>query len=103
MKETSVIVNIARGSIINERELFSFLKNNKIGGAVIDTWFKYPADKSEKQFKPSAFDFNKLNNVVMTPHISAWSEEMLVRRSNLISSNIEKLYLKKSLINQLKL
>ena len=101
MKKTAVVINIARGGIINELDFFVFLKNNKLGGAIIDTWFKYPADKSEKNFKPSSFAFDKLKNVVMTPHISAWSEDMIKRRSNMISNNIERLYLNKKLINQL--
>ena len=101
MKKTAVLINIARGGIINETDLFTFLKSNRIGGAIIDTWFKYPTDKSKKEFKPSVFSFNKLKNVVMTPHISAWSEEMIVRRSNIISNNIERLYFNKKLINHL--
>ena len=42
MKKTAVIVNIARGEIINEKDLFEFLKNKKLGGAIIDTWYQYP-------------------------------------------------------------
>ena len=101
MKKTAVVINIARGGVINEEDLYTFLKNNKLGGAIIDTWFKYPSNKTEKDFNPSRFAFNKLKNVVMTPHISAWSDEMIMRRSSIISSNIERLYFKKKLINQL--
>ena len=103
MKKTAVIINIARGAIINEKDLYIALNKKKIGGAIIDTWFKYPVDKSEEDFKPSIYAFNKLSNVVMTPHISAWSEEMIMRRSSVISNNIERLYLNKKLKNQLKL
>ena len=101
LKKTAVIINIARGAIINEKDLYIALNKKKIGGAIIDTWFKYPVDKSKKDFKPSIYAFNKLSNVVMTPHISAWSEEMIMRRSSVISNNIERLYLNKKLLNQI--
>lgn len=102
LRKDAVLINIARGGIINEKDLYNFLKKNNKAGAIIDTWFKYPTSKKEKNFKPSNFLFNKLDNVIMTPHISAWSEEMIIRRSKTISDNIEKLYNKKKLTNQLK-
>ena len=43
MKKTAVIVNIARGEIIKEKDLYDSLKNKQLGGAIIDTWYKYPA------------------------------------------------------------
>ena len=35
MKKTAVIVNIARGEIINEKDLFDSLKTKRLGGAII--------------------------------------------------------------------
>jgi lactate dehydrogenase-like 2-hydroxyacid dehydrogenase len=100
MKHSSVIVNIARGGIINEKDLYNALKEKKIGGAIIDTWFKYPTNKDQNGFNPSKFNFNKMKNVIMSPHISAWSEEMIKRRSSIISENINRLYSKKKLMNK---
>tara|TARA_E500000178_G_scaffold282007_1_gene282441 strand:+ start:947 stop:1945 length:999 start_codon:yes stop_codon:yes gene_type:complete len=102
MKESAVIINIARGGIINEKDLYNALKSKKIGGAIIDTWFKYPNSKDQKNFKPSSYSFNNLRNVIMSPHISAWSENMISRRSKVISENINRLYLKKKLNNIVK-
>lgn len=102
MKKSSVILNVARGSIINEEDLYNALKHKEIGGAIIDTWFKYPNSKANNKFKPSKFNFNKIDNVVMTPHISAWSEGMIKRRAKIISENINRLYVKKKLINEIK-
>ncbi len=102
MKKDAVIVNIARGGIINEKDLYYALKKKLVGGAIIDTWFKYPQSKEQNGFKPSTYAFNKMENVVMSPHISAWSENMLERRSKVISDNINRLYTKKSLINVVK-
>ena len=38
----------------------------------------------------------------MTPHISAWTEDMIIRRAEVIKKNIENLYSKKSLLNKVK-
>jgi len=103
MKKSAVIINIARGGIINEKDLYYALKKNLIGGSIIDTWFKYPTNKEQNGFKPSRYNFNKMNNVIMSPHISAWSEGMIKRRSKVISENINKLYFKKKLTNIIKI
>ncbi len=102
MKKNAVVINIARGGIINENDLYEALKNRLIGGAIIDTWFKYPQNKKDNGFKPSKYSFNKMKNVVMSPHISAWSENMIERRSKVISNNINRLYENKNLINIVK-
>ena len=100
MKKTAVILNIARGEIINEKDLYEALKTKKIGGAIIDTWYNYPIKPSMK-FKPSYYNFHKLDNIIMTPHISAWSKNMIIRRSDLIKTNIENLFNGKDLYNQI--
>ena len=101
MKKSAVIINIARGDIINEEDFYLALKNNIIGGGIIDTWYRYPVNKNKLKFKPSKFNFHMLNNVIMTPHTSAWSLSMIIRRSYLIKTNIENLYLKKKLRNEI--
>ena len=55
MKKDAVIINIARGGIIDEKDLYDALKKRLIGGAIIDTWFKYPQSKEQNGFKPSDF------------------------------------------------
>ena len=102
MKKDAVIINIARGGIIDEKDLYEVLKKRLIGGAIIDTWFKYPQSKEQNGFRPSRFAFNKMKNVIMSPHISAWSENMIERRSRVISDNINRLYNKKGLINKVR-
>ena len=57
MNKNCVIVNVARGPIINESDLYYALKNKLIGGAVIDTWYKYPRQYDKENFKPSRFNF----------------------------------------------
>ena len=100
MKNTAVIVNVARGEIVNEKDLFFALRSNKIGGAITDTWYRYPSPLNKK-FKPSTYDFNKLKNIIMTPHVSAWSKNMVARRAELIKKNIDNLYSNKKLYNEI--
>ncbi len=99
MKKNCVIVNVARGPIVNEQDLYNALKNNLIGGAIIDTWWRYPEIKNKENFKPSRFDFGKLKNIVMTPHLSALSSNLLERRIKVISKNILALKRNKKLMN----
>ncbi len=102
MRKNSVIINVARGGIINEKDLYLALKNKEIAGAIIDTWFNYPINKKQNGFNPSSFNYYKMPNVLMTPHISAWSEGMIRRRSLIISENINRLYNGKKLLNEIK-
>jgi phosphoglycerate dehydrogenase-like enzyme len=42
MKSAAVIVNVARGPVIDEAALYDALLHHRIGGAAIDTWWDYP-------------------------------------------------------------
>src|SRR5215218_5649747 len=42
MRPTAVIVNVARGPVIDEAALWRALTEGRIGGAAIDTWWRYP-------------------------------------------------------------
>lgn len=67
-----LLVNIARGPIVDEESLYTALKEKYIAGAAIDVWYDYhpePDDKGRKY--PSAFPFHDLDNVVLSPHRAA--------------------------------
>ena len=59
MKPSSIIVNVARGSVINEVHLLDILKRNLIAGAALDVFEMEPKINSK---------FFKLNNVLLSPH-----------------------------------
>lgn len=72
MKEGAIIVNIARGPIIDEKSLYEFLKSKK-GYAGIDVWYNYPGsetDITQGQHKQTFqnYPFQDLENIVMSPH-----------------------------------
>ena len=88
MKPDAVLINVARGQICVEEDLFNALKAKSIGGAVLDTWYQYPTPTNPNP-KPSSFPFEDLENVVMTPHCSAWSEGQHQRRWQKVAENLD--------------
>jgi phosphoglycerate dehydrogenase-like enzyme len=101
MKPSAVIINVARGALIDERALFEACREKRIGGAVIDTWFKYPAEGYEIA-EPSNLPFRELENVIMTPHASGWTEGLRPRRCKMIAGNLDRLARGEPLINVVK-
>jgi phosphoglycerate dehydrogenase-like enzyme len=71
------LINVSRGNIIKQRELFTALKNNILKGAAIDTWYNYPS--VGKVAAPSRYPFHELGNIIMTPHTAGYTAECLQR------------------------
>jgi len=98
MKPTGVIINVSRGALIDEESLFVACRDHQIGGAIIDTWYRYPADRSDV-CKPSRFPFHELDNIIMTPHASAWTDQLAPRRNRVIAGNLDRLARREPLLN----
>ena len=101
MRPDAVLVNVGRGPVIDEEALYKALRERRIGGAVIDTWYQYPSP-TQPTSAPSRFDFAVLDNVLMTPHMSGWTEGTVRRRQETMAENIRRLQLSQPLINVLK-
>ncbi|UCD69437.1 MAG: phosphoglycerate dehydrogenase [Betaproteobacteria bacterium] len=98
MKSTGVLINVARGALVDEEALFSACRDHRIGGAIIDTWYRYPSDPTQA-CQPSRFAFRELDNVIMTPHASAWTDQLASRRNRVIAENLNRLARGEPLIN----
>ncbi|MCL4745588.1 MAG: NAD(P)-binding domain-containing protein [Burkholderiaceae bacterium] len=98
MKRDAVLVNLARGPIVVEGDLYEALRSGTIAGAVIDVWWQYP-DASDPQRRGSRFPFHELDNVLMTPHSSGWTEQMMDRRWDMIMANLRATWRREPLIN----
>ena len=61
------IVNVGRSNVINQEDLYTYLKENKIGGAAIDTWDAKPKNKNQILL-PSKHPFQELDNIILSPH-----------------------------------
>ena len=66
---------------------------------MIDTWYRYPSAE-QPEVRPSRHPFHELDNVVMTPHLSGWSEGLMERRFKVIIDNLERLRAGRPLLNQ---
>jgi phosphoglycerate dehydrogenase-like enzyme len=86
MKATAILINVARAEIVDEDPLYQALANKTIAGAALDVWYRYPKDAGPTL--PSRRPFHELPNVLMTPHVSGWTEGMLAARAKLIAGNI---------------
>jgi len=67
MKPDAVLVNIARGKIILEDDLFEHLRTHPGFRAALDVWWTYPDTKHGRPFHRP---FHELPNVLMTPHVA---------------------------------
>ena len=96
-----VLLNVARGAVVDEDALFEACRDRRIAGAVIDTWYRYP-EKGSAQGWPSKHPFQDLDNVIMSPHASGWSRGLLDRRWRVIAENLRRLERAEPLLNLLK-
>jgi D-3-phosphoglycerate dehydrogenase len=65
MKKNAILINTSRGEIIDEKALFNALKEKRIAGAALDVFSK----------EPYTGELATLENVVLTPHIGANTNE----------------------------
>jgi phosphoglycerate dehydrogenase-like enzyme len=88
MKPTAIVVNVARAHIVDENALFAALAERRIAGAALDVWYRYPTAAGAAL--PANQPFHELPNVLMTPHVSGWTDGMLEARAKLIAENIRR-------------
>jgi len=88
MKRTALLVNVGRAEILDEEALYRALAGGVIAGAALDVWYRYPTEAAPTL--PARPPFQELPNVLMTPHVSGWTEGMLRARVRLIADNIRR-------------
>jgi phosphoglycerate dehydrogenase-like enzyme len=88
MKPTAFLINVARAEIVDQDALYEALAERSIAGAALDVWYRYP--QAAGLTFPAARPFHVLPNVLMTPHVSGWTEGMLDARAKLIAENIRR-------------
>ena len=89
MRPTACLINVARAEIIDEAALYEALATGRLAGAALDVWYRYPTRPGSAL--PATQPFHALPNVIMTPHVSGWTEGMLAARAKLIADNIERI------------
>jgi phosphoglycerate dehydrogenase-like enzyme len=88
MKPTAVLVNVSRAEIVDEDALYHALAKRRLAAAALDVWYRYPSAPGPT--RPARCPFHELPNVLMTPHVSGWTDGMLEARAALIAQNIER-------------
>ena len=81
MKKTAVLVNCARGEIVQETALADALKNGTIAGAALDVFEKEP---------PAGSPLLSAPHVVFTPHLGASTHEAQTRAGAIIADQVMK-------------
>jgi len=89
MKPDSVIINVARGKVIDEAALYAALKDRQIGGAVIDVWWNYNVP-GKPEVWPASFPFQELDNVICSAHECGWTQEQVDRRWDFVAENVKR-------------
>jgi len=82
------LINIARGSVVDEDALLYALQHKKIAGAALDVF--------ENEPNPSAA-FLTLDNVLLTPHIGSATSETRIAMTNLAVDNLEAFFSQQTL------
>jgi len=67
MRKNALLVNVARGGIVDENDLYDALKSGTIAGAAFDVFVDEPLKKDCRLFE--------LDNLIMTPHLGASTKE----------------------------
>ena len=81
MKPTAILINTARGKVVDEDALIEALKEKKIAGAGLDVFEKEPL--------PMNSPLLEMDNVLLTPHIAFLSEESLDECTYMNIENVE--------------
>jgi len=82
MKSSAVLINTARGQIIDTQALVQALKSNKIAGAAIDIYEQEPP-------LPKNHPLLDTPNTILMPHIAYATKESMVKRLDIVKTNIE--------------
>jgi len=90
MKPTVVIINTARGNIVDENDLNAALNENLIAGAALDVYSKEPAKENILFNNPKA---------ILTPHVAASTAEASIVVAEMAANQISDFLLKGTKIN----
>ncbi len=95
MKPTAFLVNVARGSLVDEAALLDALQRRAIAGAALDV--------ADQEPLPPEHPLWKLDNVFITPHVSSVSEYLWDRQTELLLDNLERWFTGRELRNRVDL
>jgi D-2-hydroxyacid dehydrogenase (NADP+) len=95
LKPSAYFVNVARGALVDEPALAAALEANAFAGAALDVASQEPL--------PPESPLWKLDNVFITPHVSAVTENLWARQTDLLLENLERWFGGCELLNRVDL
>lgn len=91
LPSSAVLVNIARGKIVDQEALYQALAEKRIAGAGLDVWYNYPENEEARSSTfPGDYPFQNLDNLVLSPH----------RAANVLETDILRMHSLAVLLNQ---
>jgi phosphoglycerate dehydrogenase-like enzyme len=95
MKPSAYFVNVSRGALVDEPALISALERRKIAGAALDVVSQEPL--------PPESPLWRMDNAFITPHMSAVSEHLWERQTDLLMENLQRWFAGQELLNRVDL
>jgi D-2-hydroxyacid dehydrogenase (NADP+) len=95
MKPTAYFLNVSRGALVDEPALIDALERRVIAGAALDVVWQEPLPPESRLWK--------LENAFITPHMSAVSEHLWERQTDLLMENLERWFSGRELVNRVDL
>ena len=92
MREGSVLINVSRGSLVDEDALVEALRSGHLRGAGLDVFAREPLSEGHALWS--------LSNVLLTPHVSAVTKTFWRREADLIVENFRRLMDGEPLLNE---
>lgn len=84
MRDGVLILNAARGGVIDEKALYNAMITGKVAGAALDVYENEPVKKD--------FDLFEMDNMIATPHIGAQTYEASIRNTTIVCEKIIKYF-----------
>jgi len=92
MRKTAVLINVARGNVVDEPALIKALQTHQIGGAALDVFEQEPL--------PADSPLWHMENVIITPHLSGFTNRYNEMAADVFSQNLERYLTGQDLLNQ---
>jgi D-3-phosphoglycerate dehydrogenase len=91
MRQDAILINCARGSIVNENDLYQALLDKKIKGAALDVFANEPLE-NETQLR-------SLDNIILTPHLGGSTEEAQFRVGEMALHQMREYFIHNNLLH----